>query len=176
MGSRGILASLPGAYYVNHPWTNRAAEHKPAQLAAAQRFGFLVPDTLVTDVASEAREFAARQSNGVVYKPLWNTPYRVAGRPHSVWVREVREQEITDAVAVCPHLFQARVDKAFDVRVTAVVHRAFGARIDSPDLDWRRRQNLMRCGPVDVPEAVRVSVHAYLTHFRLVCTGRSTSP
>jgi len=167
-GAGGILASLPGAHYVNHPWNNRAAEHKPAQLAAAQRFGFLVPNTLITDVASEAREFAAEQISGVVYKPLGNTPYRVAGRPHSVWVREVREQEITDAVAVCPHLFQARVDKAFDVRVTAVGHRLFGARIDSPDLDWRRRQNLMRWGPVDVPEAVRVSVLAYLTHFRLV--------
>ncbi|MFI5723344.1 ATP-grasp ribosomal peptide maturase [Streptomyces cyaneofuscatus] len=167
-GAGGILASLPGAHYVNHPWNNRAAEHKPAQLAAAQRFGFLVPDTLITDVASEAREFTATQISGVVYKPLWNTPYRVAGRPHSVWVREVREQEITDAVSVCPHLFQARVDKSFDVRVTAVGHRVFGARIDSPDLDWRRRQNLMRCGPVDVPEAVRVSVLAYLTHFRLV--------
>ncbi|MFF9639448.1 ATP-grasp ribosomal peptide maturase [Streptomyces bacillaris] len=167
-GVGGVLASLPGAYYVNRPWNNRAAEHKPAQLAAAQRFGFPVPDTLITNVADRAREFVARQSNGTVYKPVWNTPYRVAGRPHSVWVREVREREITDAVAVCPHLFQARVDKAFDVRVTAVGHRVSGVRIDSPDLDWRRRQDLMRCEPVAVPDAVRTSVHSYLTHFRLV--------
>ncbi|WP_411079068.1 ATP-grasp ribosomal peptide maturase [Streptomyces sp. cmx-18-6] len=166
-GVGGILASLTGAYYVNHPWSNRAAEYKPAQLAAAQRFGFHVPDTLITNVAGEASEFIGRQPGGAVYKPVWNTPFRVAGRPHSVWVREVREQEITDAVAVCPHLFQAKVDKAFDVRVTAVGHQLFGARIDSPDLDWRHRQNLMRCGPVDVPEAVERSVLAYLTHFRL---------
>ncbi|WP_103536116.1 ATP-grasp ribosomal peptide maturase [Streptomyces sp. SM11] len=167
-GTGGILASLPGAHYVNHPWNNRAAEYKPAQLAAAQRFRFLVPDTLITHVAREAREFAAHHYGGVVYKPVWNTPYRVAGRPHSVWVREVCEQEITDAVAVCPHHFQARVDKAYDVRVTAVGPWLSGVRIDSPDLDWRRRQGLIRCGPVDVPEAVEKSVHAYLAHFRLV--------
>ncbi|MFQ6851173.1 ATP-grasp ribosomal peptide maturase [Streptomyces sp. 35M1] len=167
-GIGGVLASLPHAHYVNHPWNNRAAEHKPAQLAAAQRVGFLVPDTLITQVAREAREFVARHCGGVVYKPVWNSPYRVAGRPHSVWVREVREEEVTDAVAVCPHLFQARVDKAFDVRVTAVGAWLSGVRIDGPDLDWRRRQGLMRCGPVEVPGAVEQSVDAYLAHFRLV--------
>ncbi|GHF70118.1 ATP-grasp ribosomal peptide maturase [Kitasatospora xanthocidica] len=167
-GTGGILASLPGAHYVNHPWNNRAAEFKPAQLSTARRCGFLTPDTVITNDPYEARSFAARQHGGVVYKPLWNTPYRVDGRPHSVWVREVRTAEITDAVSVCPHMFQAKVDKAFDVRVTAVGARLFGARIDSPDLDWRHRQDLMTCTPVEVPESVARAVVAYLAELRLV--------
>ncbi|MFD8749728.1 ATP-grasp ribosomal peptide maturase [Kitasatospora sp. NPDC059577] len=167
-GAGGILASLPGAHYVNHPWANRAAEHKPAQLAAAQRCGFPVPDTVITNDPREAREFVAAQATGAVYKPLWNTPYAVDGRPHAVWVREVEPAEITDAVAACPHLFQARVPKAFDARVTAVGDRLFGVRIDSPDLDWRRRQDRMACTPIDVPESVARSVAAYLGRLRLV--------
>jgi hypothetical protein len=51
-------------------------------------------------------------------------------------------------------MFQGKVDKAFDVRVTAVGDRLFGARIDSPDLDWSRRQDLMRCTPIAIPAAV----------------------
>lgn len=167
-GTGGILASLPGARYVNHPWNNRAAEHKPAQLATARRSGFLVPNTLITSDEHEARDFVAGEPGGVVYKPLWNTPYRVDGQPHTVWVREVDAHEITSAVAVCPHMFQAKVDKAFDVRVTAVGDRLFGVRIDSPDLDWRHRQDLMRCAPIEVPASVRCSVAAYLAAFRLV--------
>ncbi|MFI7103387.1 ATP-grasp ribosomal peptide maturase [Streptomyces sp. NPDC050161] len=166
-GTGGILASLPGAHYVNHPWNNRAAEFKPAQLSTARRCGFLVPDTVVTNDPHEARQFAVHQSGGVVYKPLWNTPYRVDGRPHSVWVREVRGAEITDAVSVCPHMFQAKVDKAFDVRVTAVGDRLVGVRIDSPDLDWRHRQDLMTCTPVEVPDPVACAVAAYLGELRL---------
>ena len=166
-GAGGILASLPGAHYVNHPWSNRAAEFKPAQLATAQRCGFLVPSTMITDDPREARTFAARQSGGVVYKPVWNTPYRVGGQPHSVWVREVRAPEITDAVSACPHLFQAKVDKAFDVRVTAVGGRLFGVRIDSPDLDWRHRQDLMTCTPIETPASVARAVAAYLAELRL---------
>ncbi|WP_229868491.1 hypothetical protein [Streptomyces inusitatus] len=65
-------------------------------------------------------------------------------------------------------MFQAKVNKAFDARVTAVGDRLFGARIDSPDLDWRHRQDLMRCTPIAVPEAVAHSVAAYRDHFRLV--------
>lgn len=167
-GAGGILASLPDAHYVNHPWNNRSAEFKPAQLSVAQRCGFLVPDTVITNDPHKAREFATCQPDGVVYKPLWNTPYQVDGQPHSVWVRDVRGCEITDAVSVCPHLFQAKVDKAFDARVTAVGDRLFGVRIASPDLDWRRRQNLMTCAPVEVPEAVACAVTAYLTELRLI--------
>ncbi|MFJ8472138.1 ATP-grasp ribosomal peptide maturase [Kitasatospora sp. NPDC094011] len=167
-GTGGILASLPDAHYVNHPWANRAAEHKPAQLAAAQRIGFLVPNTVITNSADEARKFVESQAAGTVYKPLWNTPYSVDGKPHAVWVREVYSANITDAVSVCPHLFQAKVPKLFDARVTAVGDRLFGVRIDSPDLDWRRRQDRMTCTPIDVPEPVARSVAAYLGQLRLV--------
>lgn len=166
-GAGGILASLPGAHYVNHPWNNRAAEFKPAQLSTAQRCGFLVPSTVITDNPHEARMFAAHQSGGVVYKPVWNTPYRVDDQPRSVWVREVKAAEITDAVSVCPHMFQTKVAKAFDVRVTAVGGRLFGVRIDSPDLDWRYRQDLMTCTPIEVPASVARAVAAYLAELRL---------
>lgn len=166
-GAGGILASLPGAHYVNHPWSNRAAEYKPAQLGTARQSGFLVPHTLITDNENDARDFVARERGGVVFKPVWNTLYRVDDRPHSVWVREVHGDEITSAVAVCPHMFQAKVNKAFDVRVTAVGGLLFGSRIDSPDLDWRYRQDLMRCTPIGIPEAVARSIATYLKDFRL---------
>lgn len=167
-GTGGILASLPNAHYINHPWNNRAAEYKARQLSAAQGCGFLVPTTVITNDPVEAREFVARQPGGAVYKPLWNTHYRVDDQPHSVWVREVHADEITDAVSVCPHLFQSRVDKAFDARVTAVGDRLFGVRIDSPDLDWRYRQDRMTCTPVEVPESVTCAVRSYLSELLLI--------
>ena len=166
-GAGGILASLPGARYLNHPWNNRAAEFKPAQLSTAQRCAFLVPSTLITNDPEEASEFVTSHQGGVVYKPLWNTSYSVDGQPHSIWVREVHGREITEAVSMCPHLFQAKVDKVFDVRVTAVGDRLFGVRIDSPDLDWRYRQDLMKCAPIEVPNPVARAIAAYLTELSL---------
>jgi len=166
-GAGGVLASLPGAHYVNHPWANRSAEHKPAQLAAAQHFDFLVPDTVITNSAEEAKEFVTLHPAGAVYKPLWNTPYSMNGQPHAVWVRQVHAGEITTAVETCPHMFQAKVEKVFDARVTVVGDQLFGVRIDSPELDWRRRQDLMNCKPIEIPGAVAQAVAGYLRHFRL---------
>ncbi|MFE0462269.1 ATP-grasp ribosomal peptide maturase [Kitasatospora sp. NPDC058965] len=166
-GAGGILASLSGAHYVNHPWQVRNAEYKPAQLAAAQHCGLLVPDTVITADPAEAREFC--RARAAVYKPLWSTPYvGPDGSAQQVWVRDVRTEEITDAVSACPHLFQARVDKSVDVRLTAVGGKLFAGALESPDLDWRRRQALLTCEPVAVPDPVAAGVAAYLSRMGLV--------
>ncbi|MDH6138029.1 ATP-grasp ribosomal peptide maturase [Kitasatospora sp. GP30] len=167
-GVGGILGALPGAHYVNHPWRIRDAEHKPAQLDAALATGFAVPDTIVTSDPAQARRFCADQRGGAVYKPLWNSPYAKDSGAAQAWVAPVAPGEITDAVSACPHLFQARVDKDFDVRLTAVGAELFAVRIDSPDLDWRRRQHLLAYTPIDVPPPVRRSVARYLERFQLV--------
>ncbi|MFE2729167.1 hypothetical protein [Kitasatospora sp. NPDC059327] len=60
------------------------------------------------------------------------------------------------------------MDKAFDVRLTVVGERMFAVRIDSPDLDWRHRQSLMKPAQVAVPEEVSRAVAAYLGELRLV--------
>ncbi|MEV8322922.1 ATP-grasp ribosomal peptide maturase [Kitasatospora sp. NPDC056731] len=167
-GVGGILASLPGAHYVNHPWRIRDAEYKPAQLAVASRAGFLVPDTVITTDPAEARRFCIDHPGGAVYKPLWDSHFRAEdGTAQTVWVREVDPSDITDAVSVCPHMFQAKVDKAFDARVTAVGDRLFAVRIDSPDLDWRHRQALMTCASIEVPEPVARAITGYLAELRL---------
>ncbi|MDH6124944.1 ATP-grasp ribosomal peptide maturase [Kitasatospora sp. GP82] len=168
-GVGGILAALPGAHYVNHPWRVRDGEYKPAQLATAQQSGFLVPETVITTDPGEARAFCVDQTDGAVYKPIWNSAYRDdTGGAQQVWVREVDPDEITDAVAVCPHLFQARIPKAFDVRLTAVGRHLFAARIDGPELDWRRRQDRLTYAPIDVPVSVADAVADYCEAFGLV--------
>lgn len=54
-GLGGIVGTLPGAHYVNHPWRNRDAEYKPAQLATAERCGLTVPPTVITNELDQAR-------------------------------------------------------------------------------------------------------------------------
>ncbi|GLW53989.1 ATP-grasp ribosomal peptide maturase [Kitasatospora phosalacinea] len=162
-GAGGILASLRGAHYVNHPWANRNAESKPSQLATAHQVGLRTPSTIITNDPDEAREFVTLHSSGAVYKPLWNTAYTTDdGTAQTVWVREVTASEITDAISACPHMFQAKVRKAFDARVTVVGDALFGIRIDSPDLDWREQQNLMHCEPVPVPDDVTHAIRRYM--------------
>lgn len=138
-GLGGMLAALPGAQYVNHPWRNRDAEYKTAQLATAAACGFTVPPTLVTNDPDRARAFA-REHHPVLYKPLRETDYRnTKGRTLTVWIEDAPAGTIGEGVAATMHLFQQRVPKVADVRLTAVGDRLFAVRIDSsPGVDWRR--------------------------------------
>jgi len=166
-GMGGILASLPGCLYVNHPNRIGDAEYKPAGLAAAAAARFTLPPTLITNVPDDARAFI-EEHGSVVFKPISVPLYLVDGKAQTVAVAEVNAEEIDDSVAGTMHLFQKRVEKAADVRVTVIGERIFAVRIDSGLLDWRTDYGTHRYTPVDAPRAVERAMRAYLSHFGLV--------
>lgn len=167
-GLGGILGALPSARYVNHPWRNRDAEYKPAQLATAARCGLAVPPTLLTNDTEQARRFA-QEYGPVVYKPLRNTDFHGEGsRALTVWVEEVEPSSIDAGVAQTVHLFQQRVNKVADVRLTAVGERLFAVRIDGAGLDWRRDYDALSYTLIETPPDVAKGIRAYLEAFGLV--------
>ncbi|MEU0198571.1 MULTISPECIES: ATP-grasp ribosomal peptide maturase [unclassified Streptomyces] len=166
-GLGGILASLPGCRYVNHPHRVGDAEFKPSGLAAAAAAGFRLPRTVITSDPDTARDFV-EQYSPVIYKPLSAPLYRIDGVSCTVAVAEVRADDIDEAVSGSAHLFQQRVDKAADVRVTVIGDQVFAVRIDSDLLDWRTDYGRLRYSVAQPPPGVTEALHAYLAHFGLV--------
>lgn len=161
------MASLPGCLYVNHPHRIGDAEFKPSGLAAAAACGFRLPSTMVTSDPDAARTFI-KVHGPVIYKPLSTPLYRIDGVSCTVEVREVTADEIDDAVAGTAHLFQQRVDKTSDVRVTVIGDQVFCVRIDSDLLDWRTDYSRLRYSVVQPPPGMYEALRAYLDHFWLV--------
>ncbi|WP_342781550.1 MvdC/MvdD family ATP grasp protein [Streptomyces piniterrae] len=154
-GYGGILASLPGALYLNHPWRNRDAEYKPAQLATAARVGLDLPPTLITNDPDAARRFVA-QHGSVVYKPVHAVHISAddTGAPaRTIWVRTVDPDDLDDGVSACPHLFQSCVPKVADIRLAAVGDQFFATRIDidGDHLDWRQDYDSLTYSPTETP-------------------------
>ena len=166
-GLGGVLASLPGCLYVNHPHRIGDAEFKPAGLATAVDAGFLVPPTLITSSPDAAREFI-KARGPVIYKPLWNPVYRVGGVSSAIRVAEVTTDDIDNDVAGTAHLFQERVLKVADVRVTVIGGHVFCVRIASGLLDWRTDYSRLTYTPVEAPPGIRPAIHRYMNRFRLV--------
>lgn len=167
-GLGGVLASLPGAHYVNHPWRNRDAEYKPAQLATAVRCGLRVPPTLISNDPAEAHRFAQEQGP-VIYKPLRNTDHLDAnGRALTVWVDVVAPADLDAGVRKSAHLFQRRVVSVADLRLTAVGEHLFTVRIEgAPGMDWRRHYGSLRYTLIETPPELTGGVRAYLEAFGL---------
>lgn len=104
----------------------------------------------------------------MIFKPLSVPLYLVDGEAQTVLVDQVDTGEIDDSVAGTMHLFQARVDKVADVRVTVIGSRAFAVRIHSGLLDWRTDYRTHTYTPVETPPDVERALFAYLRHFGLV--------
>jgi hypothetical protein len=137
-------SAADGVFWANAPERARDAENKLRQLQAAQRCGLRFPATLLSSDPDAIRRF--RDAHGrIVYKPFATHSWRDGdGRIFSTYVRTVDADALRDdaSLRLCPGIYQACVDKVFDVRVTLIGHRAFAVRLDMPDdgdgvVDWR---------------------------------------
>ncbi len=113
--------------WVDPPEHVEAAEHKPWQLALAQRAGLAVPRTCITSDPKEARAFVdGLRPHRAVFKAL------SAARADWRETRIVRAEERRKLglVRYAPIIFQEYVE-GVDVRVTVVGQRVFAAEIDA---------------------------------------------
>jgi len=149
----GFWGALP-ARFVNDPWRDDAACHKPRQLAAAEAAGLAVPPTLVTNDPARARAFVEAQGGApVVHKALDATP----ADWYPTRLLEPSHLERLQALRLAPAILQAYVP-GVDLRVIAVGERFFAAEIDatataSPQ-DFRTVYDDCRVAPLELPAPV----------------------
>jgi hypothetical protein len=129
-------------FWMNAPAATARAELKLLQLRHAQRLGFVIPDTLVTNIPSAARGFV--RSREAIAKTLAGGRMTLDGKDHAIFTSAVVESQLgaDAAIEACPVIFQPRIDSCFDVRVTVVGNRVFPARIvvrnrRQSEVDWR---------------------------------------
>jgi glutathione synthase/RimK-type ligase-like ATP-grasp enzyme len=166
-----VLASLP-VTWVNHPARMAEAEYKPLQLAVADRVGLPVPRSLVTDDVDAVRRFAAETARPVVCKTFSSLLLDDGDSVASVFTTTVDPALIDPGqLAATAHLFQERLSKAHDTRVTVVGDTAFAVAVhagsEAGREDWRSDYRNLRYETVAVPEVVRLGMSAYLHHFGL---------
>jgi ATP-grasp ribosomal peptide maturase len=169
VGLGGVLAALP-ARWVNHPSALADAEYKPRQLSLAVTAGFATPRTLVTNDPDAVRAFAEHVGDMVV-KSLAEPIIHEAGTYTPVWTRRLTRVDTEGArslagVEVTAHLFQEWLDKAYEVRLTAVGDRLFPVAIiagsDEARVDWRSDYDALTYRVVGCPDAIAVGIRRYL--------------
>jgi ATP-grasp ribosomal peptide maturase len=163
-GLGGLLASLPR--WLNHPERIAHASFKPIQLQMARGCGLRVPPTLITNDPAEAARFANHHER-VIYKPLAAGGVAEAGTNRLLYCAVVDPADLPDpSVRRTAHLFQAWVDKDYEVRLTVVDGECFAAAIHAGSalagLDWRADYDHLDYTVVTPPEAVRTRAYRLL--------------
>lgn len=169
LGLGGILAALP--QWLNHPSRIGLAEYKPVQLTEAANLGLTVPRTLITNEPAAARDFA-NEVGQLVYKPLATEGAGSDNDPMVIYTTDVSADQLDDpAIAGTAHMFQQRIEKEHEVRLTVVDDEFFATRITthSPKAatDWRSDTEALEYTTIETPPEVRRAVTALLHRFQL---------
>lgn len=134
----GFLTSLD-CYWMSHPKAMRAAQWKVEQLARANRFGFITPATLITNAPEKLLQFYHHHKQQIITKPICEASLEVDNlQPEEVLTNGVSTAMVSEehiehiaAVREFPCLFQAYVEKQYELRVTVIGNKLFTAKIDS---------------------------------------------
>jgi glutathione synthase/RimK-type ligase-like ATP-grasp enzyme len=157
----GIIYSLP-CLWVNFPRHDFACLDKMWHLNLARQAGLQIPKTIVTNDPDRVRSFFDECNGQVVQKlisELTCTSMPVYEMPSGIGTISVNAADLDflEQVKYAPHLFQERINKDADLRVTIVGQRIFCARIDSQKgsgkLDWRL-DYLVNMESCDLPSEV----------------------
>lgn len=133
--------------WVSHPDALAAASYKPAQLSISSQLGFEVPRTLVTNDASEAKEFLEELGGLAIIKPLrYGLVRETEEYEEVIFTNLVRLGDLESrvgSIALCPCFFQEYIPKKVEIRATVVGRDVFAAEIHSQETpgaehDWRK--------------------------------------
>lgn len=166
-GLGGIIAALD-CRWVNHPSAMSRAEYKPVQLAAAREAGLTIPPTLITTRPDAVRRFAVEIDRPLITKPVASPVFIEGDELKVVYTRRLTGDDLAnlDGIETTPHLFQAWVEKAHEVRLTAVGDRMFAAEVHAGSAaahtDWRSDYRSLTYRATETPPTVAEGVRRYM--------------
>jgi glutathione synthase/RimK-type ligase-like ATP-grasp enzyme len=115
-----------------------------------------VPITLISNDPTDIQSFLQSFPAGIIYKPLtWLAS--LDGR--MLFTNSISEQQIVegkDSIKFAPGIYQERLQKRYEYRVTIIDSHVFSVRIhsqqlDATSLDWRRNQEDVVYDVVELP-------------------------
>lgn len=129
----GLLSTEFRGAWVSDPYATLRAQNKLVQLRTAERLGFRVPKTLVSQNPDDIRAFCSMLPHGAVVKVVKGTRL---GPVLTTMVNDTLLQSDA-AMQVSPAMYQEFIPGLRHLRVNCFGDTIMTALIESPDLDWR---------------------------------------
>ena len=163
--------------WLNAPHNILRASNKPEQLRIAQEMGFLIPKTCITADKELILKFFEENQKDVIVKAVKHG-FLYDGLNARVAATQLLDDESVhdlDRYARLPMIFQKRIHKYCDVRVTVVGGKIFATAIHSQDhketeVDWRLADHYkitLQHESITLPENISKLCKMIVSHFNL---------
>lgn len=172
---KGALLCIPRHRWINDPFLDARADHKPYQLHVATLHGLRIPESIVSQDQAELIQFAHTNGSCVI-KALGDAPLIEARQDgfYGNYTALLNEETLHqgDWNMECPVFLQRFVPKEADIRATVIDDQVFAARLtvvsdgSTPFVDFRNREDI-RTSPFEIPRETQAKVLAMLRHLGL---------
>jgi hypothetical protein len=152
---RGLVV-FQRAKWVNHPGATYLAEQKPLQLSLAQKAGFRIPETLITN---DARKLARFRDRDIAIKGVDTVIAFESGNEVFAFTNILPSKQVSgEEIGGCPIIAQEAISPKTDLRVTVVGSSLFAVCVENHGTgilgDWRSQKEGLSYRPVVLPERV----------------------
>jgi glutathione synthase/RimK-type ligase-like ATP-grasp enzyme len=173
-----VLGMIEGldCFHIARPSQYRRMDSKEEQLKIAVACGLDVPATCISNDPAMVRAFIAKTGWPIVAKMQSSFAIYRGNEENVVFTNELNESHLAglDSVRYCPMVFQQKIEKQLELRVTIVGQKLFAFSIDSQKeknaaTDWRKegKKLLSEWQLYQLPEAIEQSLLQLMDHFGL---------
>jgi glutathione synthase/RimK-type ligase-like ATP-grasp enzyme len=167
MGALHSFASLfKDILWVNNLYDSKLADSKITQLKTAQELGFNIPKTIISNDKEKILSFFNDKPN-IIFKLL--SPF--TSETHNIFTNEVSYETLIfskNALTMAPTIFQEKIDKEYEIRITVVGNKIYSMRVDAIDkIDWRKVQDPKIFSEIKIPKDLENKIIAFQKIFNL---------
>lgn len=173
MSTFRLLNTIFDKKVINPFWaTSRMT--KPFQQIMAANSGFLVPNTIVSNVKSDIIKFTKNSDDNFIIKPIGNPSLIDENVQTSSRVimtnrvdRELLSSQSEQNIAYCPSFIQEEIQKLFELRVISINKRNFAFHINSQEkslsqTDWRRQSESLTYSIFEITEDLNNKINLFM--------------
>jgi glutathione synthase/RimK-type ligase-like ATP-grasp enzyme len=127
-------ATSKARWISNFDTVQKLQHNKSRQLALAKSVGmFDIPDTLITNDPDQAKTFYYKYAGDVIIKVLHNHRIQIKNKTYMMHTRRLLYSDLLkldESLAVAPCIFQKRIEKKSELRITVVGDHIFAAKLN----------------------------------------------
>jgi hypothetical protein len=171
----GMLEGMP-CFQMERVHTYRRLDSKEEQMKRALQSGLLIPPTCISNDPAQVKQFIDQYNGKVITKMQHAFAIYREQQEMVVFTNEIPETSYNDldSLQLCPMVFQQRIDKKLELRVTIVGDQVFAFSIDSQknenaQVDWRKEGRTMveEWLPYTLPDTIQQKLLSFMDGYGL---------
>jgi hypothetical protein len=169
---RNLFLTLPSKW-LSVPECVEKAENKFLQLQIANEIGFKIPNTIVTNSSHDIKQFYNENNRSIIIKPISQKRIQYNNSDGAmIFTNEVPGLliEKLESYDLTPTIFQEKLNKEYELRITVVGDKVFPAAVYSQDdkdtlVDWRKKK--LKFYEITIPKDIESKCLKLLNKFGL---------